>query len=255
MKNTRKLLSVLLVAALLILSAVPAFAEPYFDDNPMKIMWTTTEKTSSYYTTSLYIGSLTKKSTVTDVKSSKPSVVSIDYVAKYNSTSETKYFDPDRKETGSSSYVSIGLKIKKTGKATISFKVDGKTYKKVITAVSYENPVKSFQLTGVSTKNMKSLFAKKNYAEESLSKNAKAGAVKVTAAKGWKVKRIYWEDYSDYSDREYGFGSNGAATASMAIPSMKKNTSYYIYIQLRNEDLGVDQTVYYYLRPESNNRR
>ena len=48
MKNTRRLLCALLVAALLILSAVPAFAEPYVDTDPGKVMWSTTEKTSSY---------------------------------------------------------------------------------------------------------------------------------------------------------------------------------------------------------------
>ena len=47
MKNTRKLLSALLVVALLILTAVPAFAEPYVNTDPVTIMWSTTEKTSS----------------------------------------------------------------------------------------------------------------------------------------------------------------------------------------------------------------
>lgn len=255
MKNTRKLLCALLVAAMLILSAVPAFAEPYFDANPTKVMWSTTEKTSSYYYTSLYIGDLTKKSTVTDVKSSKPSVISIDYVQKYRSTSETTYFDPEEKKTSDSFSASIGLKIKKLGKATISFKVDGKDYKKDITAISYENPVESFQLTGISTKNLKSQFAQKNDVEATLTKNAKAGAIKVTAAKGWKIKTIYWEDYSDYSDRTHYYGGSGAASASMAIPGMKKNTSYRIYVLLQNADLGVSQTVYYRIQTASSNRR
>lgn len=255
MKNTRKLLSALLVVALLILTAVPAFAEPYVNTDPVTIMWSTTEKTSSYYTTSIYIGSLTKKSTVTDVKSSKPGVVSIDYIRKYNSATETTYFDPAKKESSKDYYVYIGLKVKKTGKATISFKVDGKAYKKVVKAISYENPVKSLQVTGINTKNLKSLFDKKNTVEGSLSKNAKAGAIKVTAASGWKVQRIYWEDYSNYNDREYGFGSGGVASASMAIPAMKKDTSYYMYVQFYNADLGVYQYAYYYLRPASSNRR
>lgn len=255
MKNTHRLLCALLVAALLILSAVPAFAEPYVDSDPEKIMWSTTEKTSSYYTDSIYIGNLTKKSTITDVKSSKPSVVSIDYVRKYKDTSETTYFDPSKKETYSSYYAYIGLKIKKLGKATISFKVDGKAYKKVITAISYENPVKSLQVTGINTKNLKSQFAKKNSAEATLTKNAKAGAIKVTAAKGWKVNRIYWEDYSNYNDRGYSFGGDGVATASMGIPAMKKNTSYYMYVQFQNAELGVSQTVYYRIQAASSNRR
>lgn len=255
MKNTRKLLSALLVVALLILSAVPAFAEPYVDTDPETIMWSTTEKTSSYYTTSIYIGNLTKKSTVTDVKSSKPGVVSIDYIRKYNSASETTYFDPAKKENSNDYSVYIGLKIKKTGKATISFKVDGKAYKKVVKAISYENPVKSLQVTGINTKNLKSLFDKKNSAEGSLSKNAKAGTIKVTAASGWKVQRIYWQDYSNYNNREYGFGGDGVASASMAIPAMKKDTSYYMYVQFYNADLGVYQYAYYYLRPASSNRR
>ena len=167
----------------------------------------------------------------------------------------TPYYDPERKETSDDFYAYIGLKIKKLGKATISFKVDGKAYKKVITAISYENPVKSLQVTGINTKNLKSQFAKKNSAEATLTKNAKAGAIKVTAAKGWKITRIYWQDYSDYSDRGYGFGSRGVASASMAIPAMKKNTSYYIYVQLLNADLGVGQTVYYRIQAASSNRR
>ena len=254
MKNTRRLLCALLVAALLILSAVPAFAEPYFDADPQKIVWSTTEKTDSYYVY-LYIGNLTKKSTVTDVKSSKPSVASIYYVEKSKYSSETTYYDPENKEKYEEYYANIGLKVKKTGKSTISFKVDGKTYKKVITAISYENPVKSLQVTGINTKNLKSQFAKKNSAEATLTKNAKAGTIKVTAAKGWKVKSIYWQDYSNYDDRQYSFGGDGVATASMGIPAMKKNTSYYMFVRFQNAELGVSQTVYYRIQAASSNRR
>lgn len=255
MKNTRKLLSALLVVALLIISAVPAFAEPYVDTDPVTIMWDTTETTSMTYVKTINIGNLTKKSTVTDVKSSKPGVVSIDYIQKYRSTSETTYFDPAKKETNNGYYVDIGIKVKKKGKATISFKVDGKAYKKVIKAISYENPVKNFQVTGINTKNLKSLFAKKNYAAGSLSRNAKAGAIKVTAASGWKVRTIYWRDYSNYNDRQYDFGGDGVSSASMAIPAMKKNTEYYMYVEFYNAELNVYQNAYYSIQAASSNRR
>ena len=255
MKNTRKLLSALLVVTLLILSAVPAFAEPYVNTDPQTIMWDTTEKTISYYTMSISISNLTKKSTVTDVKSSNPSVVSIYYIEKNKSINEYTYYDPDKEENYNYYSVYIGLKIKKTGKATISFKVDGKAYKKVIKAVSYENPVKSLQLTGVNTKNLKSLFAKKNTIYGSLSKNAKAGAIKVTAANGWKVRKIFWRDDSNYNDRAYGFGGDGVASASMAIPAMKKDVPYYMYVWFYNADLNVYEYVNYYLQPASSNHR
>jgi hypothetical protein len=111
-------------------------------------------------------------------------------------------------------------------------------------------------LTGVNTKNLKSLFDKKNTVNGSLSKNAKAGAIKVTAANGWKVRRTYWRDTSNtYNDRAYGFGGDGVASASMAIPAMNKDASYYMYVWFYNANLGVYQYAYYTLQPASSNHR
>ena len=250
MRNTRRLLCVLLAAALMILTVVPAFAEISIDTTA-ETFYLGSKNDPSNRTDWIYINGAEKNTKITDVKSSKKAVATIRGIER--GKRDYEYYDPDEKYSSYSAEIIIYLL--KAGKATISFKVDGKAYKKNYTVVNYVNPVKSFQLTGFNKKNLKSKFATNNSVNESMTGNAKTGYLKVTAASGWKVKSLYWCDRSDYTNRQYSFGSNGVNTAQMPTPSMSKSGSYYVYATLVNTKNGGTQTVYYNLNAASSNRR
>ena len=123
--------------------------------------------------------------------------------------------------------------------------MDGKTYKKKITVKGYTNPVKSLVLTGVSSKNLKSYFAKNYYNDMNLSKKAKAGYMKVSAASGWKIKSAWWEDGAAGQQYEfYCFGDNSASSVNLKIPAMKKAGKYYANMRFINTTTGGEQYIH-----------
>lgn len=251
MKNTRKLLCLLLAAALMILTVVPALADVDVDTTAQTIYLAKKDGsvTSSEW---IYIYGIEKNTKIVDVKSSNKAVAAIRCIER--SQSDYEYYDPDEERSDYSACIQVIFI--KAGKATVSFKIDDKTYKKNFTVVGYVNPVKNFQLTGFNTKNLKAKFVKGYEFDETMTRNAKAGYLKVTAASGWKVKELYWCDRNDYSNsRRYSFGTNGVNTAQMPTPAMNKTGSYYVRANLVNSKNGGTQTVYYYLNTAASNRR
>lgn len=251
MKNTRKLLCALLAAVLMILSVVPALADVYVETEA-ETYYLASKSNPSTRSDWIYISGIEKNTKITDVKSSNKAVATIRGIER--GQWDYEYYDPDEKSSSYSAEIYVNLI--KAGKSTISFKVDGKAYKKNYTVVNYVNPVKSYQLTGYNNKNLKSKFASVNSFNEPMTANLKAGYLKVTAAAGWKVKELYWSDRNDYSSsRRYSFGTNGVNTAQMPTPAMKKSGSYYVYATLVNTKNGGTQSVYYYLNTATSNRR
>lgn len=236
MKNIRKLLCAILAAALLILTALPALAEIEFDSSPVTV-YLSDKEGSSYVWADFSVWGLEKDSKITDVKSSNKKVVQVYSVQ--HSQGKTKYTEEDREDSEwYDAY--IENKALKAGTATVSFKVDGTTYKKKITVKGYTNPVKSLVLTGVSSANQKSKFAKGDYANIPLKKNAKAGYLKVSAASGWKIRRVYWYDRTDDDWDTYRQFSSGKGVASvkMPVPAMKKTGRYNVEVEFVNTKTG-----------------
>lgn len=237
MKIFRSLLCVALVAVLLCASAVPAFAANkltfYASDNSgERSTWE-----------NISIEGYKAGAKITGVKSSNKNVATV-YCLNRDDYSY-HYYEDDRTENHSSA--SIELMVRKPGTAKISYKVDNKAYTQEIEVLKYVNPVKVLKITGIGTTNLRSAFAKQNYADKKLKKNAKEGMVQVTAASGWKIRYVEWRD--DENDSWYEFYSWGkpVSSAKLHIPGMTKGKRYYVWLRFVNTKTGAEMPIDYYI--------
>jgi len=228
MKNTRKLLCALLAAALLILSVMPAYAVSV-DWRGAKMYLGSSNK-SHTIGFSVEINDLKANSKITSIKSSDKSIIRLSSLDTWDSSWKNLENSDDTSEDHSASIYLLGMK---KGKATVSFKVDGKTYKKEIQVLGFINPIKTFKLTGISSSNLKGKFAKTSYVATNLKSDAKAGSLKVAAASGWKITSVSWSAWSESKYRSFDLGS-GASSVSMPIPKMTKKGEYNIWIEMIN---------------------
>ena len=229
MKNTRKLICAILAAALLILSVAPAYAAVEVNWGSGKIYLGSSNDTDTNGT-SIQISGLKSDSKITTIKTSDKKTISLGSLDYWN----YRWKSLDGNEGNEDYEASIYIYAQKKGKATISFKVDGKSYSKSFEVLGYENPIKSLVLTGVSKANLKSKFANRSYAWTKLSKDAKAGDIKLSATNGWKITSIGWNAYNgDNGYRSFDFES-GVSSAKMPIPKMKKKASYNISMTFVN---------------------
>lgn len=77
------------------------------------------------------------------------------------------------------------FELRKPGKATITYKFNGKTYTHKLVVRKYANPVKTFK---IGTKNYATKF--KKYSSAQITAKLAGKKVKVTPAAGWKLKYI-----------------------------------------------------------------
>lgn len=243
MKHTRKLLCALLAAALLILSVAPAYAVSV--DTKAATIYMGSKDGSEWAYSSIEINDLTASSKITDVKTSNKAILRLGSLNTWDSTYSS--LGDDDEYSGADYSASIGVYGVKKGKATISFKVDGKSYSKTFTVVDFANPIKTLTLTGISSANLKSKFAKTSYLSEKLKANAKAGYLNVAAASGWKIISAEWTDQgSDYNAR-YFHSSKGVASMKIPVPAMKKNGNYYIWATFVNTKTKATMSINYHL--------
>ena len=220
MKHIRKLICAALVAALLLVTAAPAFAavSVYTDGNTL-YMTSTSGETPPF--ASIQIDGLKSTSKITGVKSSNKSVASV-YSTAMSSYIQTIH---ESNKTYKEYFSTIFVEPLKVGSATISFNVDGKSYNQKFTIAKYANPVKTFKLTGISGENLKSKFAKSAFASGKLKTASKAGYFQVDAASGWKIQRIEWNNYNGEDSRCY-LTPYGTSSAKIKVPAMKKGDDY-----------------------------
>lgn len=96
----------------------------------------------------------------------------------------------------------FGVKVRKAGKAKVTYTVGGSKRTLSFTVRKYSNPVKSFKL---GLKDYAAKF-KKAKSHNIAKRKANLGRVSVKPAKGWKLKRIY----SGYSARNALTVKNGS---------------------------------------------
>jgi hypothetical protein len=103
------------------------------------------------------------------------------------------------------------------------------------------------RLLRISSNNLKSKFAKTSHASAKLKKSAKAGLLKVTAAKGWKI--VYAGLWDAKASKEYQFYSweNPVTSVSLHVPAMKKGREYSAYARFVNSSTGGEIYVNYHL--------
>lgn len=240
MKHVRRIVCAALVAAMLVLSALPACAASV--DWGSKTIHLTSKSGEANFV-DIFIEDL-NGAKVTDVKSSKPGVVGI--ITRRDTVSTLVNYE-DENDHEEEDSVRIGLIGRKKGSATISFKINGKSYKHTYTVVGYVNPLKSFVLTGVGSANLKSKFNKGAIVNDSLKSDAKSGDLKIVTASGWKLKQVAWVDFKNDEDMTRNF-SKGASSAKMTLPAMKKSGEYVFKMHFINSKTKADTWLCYFLR-------
>ena len=236
-KNIKKILSVLMSAALLAgslaFAPVKAQAEIYAPES----------ETLTYYNTGDYVQfgvSEIPAGTDFDVASVKSSDTSVATVKEVYSAATGQDYG-----TG---HASIYLTVKKAGKTTVSYKIGKETYKTKITFkkgkssnVNYKNPLASITVSGLNgDKDFASKFDKSSglYDSLKLSKTQSKAAIKVKAKSGWNVESIdlstYFKDGSHYIDK-YDYGKSSATLDGLSLKK-SKDISYSISISFSGKD-------------------
>ena len=236
MKTFRRMLCLALIAMFLCASALPAFAAD----------------TRTFYlggkgtSTVEYIGiELGEGDKITDVKSSNKKIFTIYSFGKYHTHYiDTEYEDEEYESDSYSAEVDIMLK--KKGTANVTYKLNGQTQKIPVKILAYTNPVKTFKLTGLGKTNLASKFKKTRFVNAK-SKKTKAGYMEVTAAKGWKIEYISFQDSKAQNSRYIYAWDNPVSSLKMNVPAMKKGREYYASARLVNESNGADIYVSYHL--------
>ena len=240
MKNTRKLFCTILAVALLILSLMPAYAAVSVKADSNKIYLDSIG--GSYGYGYINIDGINANTKITDIKSSNTKILRPSGLDRWSSS----YKDLEGDYNSSNNDASISVRGLKKGKANITFKVDGKSYKQSFEVLNYVNPIKSLQLTGVGSANLKSKFAKDRYVNAKLSSNSKAGYVNVSAASGWKIRSVEWSDDSNDSRHSF-YSSKGVSSVKVIAPAMKKSGIYYIWLTFVNTKNGAEIPITYHL--------
>ncbi len=240
MKHVRRIVCAALVAVMLVLSALPACAASV--DWGSKTIHLTSKSGEANFV-DIFIEDL-NGAKVTDVKSSKPGVVGI--ITRRDTVSTLVNYE-DENDHEEEDSVRIGLIGRKKGSATISFKINGKSYKHTYTVVGYVNPLKSFVLSGISGANLKSKFANGVIVDDKLKADAKAGDLVLTAASGWKIKQVMWVDLKNDEDMTRNT-PRGASSVRMSLPAMKKNGQYAIRMHFINSKTKADTWLIYFIK-------
>lgn len=230
---------------------------------PTKITTYLSSKTYNAVDYSVYIGNLKSSSKISSVKSSKPALLTYTGYRKSYSTSGSEYFPASGSASGTPTknkeyyaylYCQMGI-----GSATLSYKIDSKTYKTSFKVYKYENPIKSIKIKGVnSDKSFASSYKERNSASFALSKTISNATVVVTPVSGWKITKISYSCYnsadnSSSSDSRSSYGTvtyktPRSAQTSYKMANFKKGQYSYVYIYLQNTKTGTSQTCTVYLK-------
>lgn len=135
-----------------------------------------TEKTISVHYGSFQIKGMKKNQKIVSLKSSNTNILRPDGAWRY--------------EDGR---VLIGYFYFKPGTVTISFKIEGKTYRTKVYLKEYVNPVKTCSISGISKngqKDLASLTKQKNSCGKLKCIEAKSRRVQASAKEGWKIQEI-----------------------------------------------------------------
>jgi len=240
MKTIRKLLCIALIVSILCVAAFPALAEIELVPESTTMYLNSTNSRNLTATRNIAISGIGLDSKITAPKNSKPAVLSIDQLKL-----ETRHLESFPGEAVDQITATLSVNLHRPGRSTVSVKVDGKTYKSKLKVEQYVNPVKSFVITGISGKNLKSQFRTSGSAVGTLASNAKAGQARLTVANGWIVRKIAFigaEDTITHQRRA------ATTTVKLPIPAMKKGQYYVISATLQNAATGGVIDIMYMLK-------
>ena len=237
MKTIRRLFCVALAVSMLCASAlaeiklIPESTTMYLNSRNGKSLTATRDIT---------ISGISPDSKIAAPESSNPSVLGIDHLTIGREWVES--FPGDKAEHNSAT---LSVRLHKPGKSTVSVNVDGETYKTKLKVAQYVNPVKKLVITGISGKNLKSQFKTSGSTSATLASDTEAGQVILTAAEGWRIRKIGFFSLDETITYER---KTGVSTYRMPVPEMKKGNVYAITARTENIATGGIIDIMYMLR-------
>ena len=246
MKKILKKLSCALLTAVMVCAMTPLAASAAINYSKTRIVYMPTSGKELGYD-EISINNIPAGQTIlkSNVKVSKGgSVISLDSFSSSSCKSTTEAF---RKGVKSSNYsdhfYNIGFAVKKPGTGKISFKVGNKTYTSTIKVLRYVNPLKSISITGVKG-NLAGKFKNSGHnAFRYTNKAQKSAVMKCTAANGWKITSVSFNNnrtYTQYSTN-YTAHNSGVSSSTLRVGSLSAKQSAYISFTLRNTKNGAIQ--------------
>ena len=234
-----------IVASMMVFVSVPAMAKaaPSCPTTATTAFSSTTE-TSRY--AGVYISNLTKKSKITDVKSSNKAVVEFRRVKYLHASSSTTYSDGSDGYGSNDYYAFIELTAKKAGTATLTYKVDGTKYTTKVVVRPYKNCVESLKVTGINSgKNIASKYSKNSYAYFKNSKAYSRIKIEAKAKTGCTVNSIYLYNYTTGQRLDLSIGGKRSTTAY--APGVKGTDRWYGNISIYDKNAGVSRDYYFHV--------
>ena len=240
MKLMKKLLCVALMAALMLAVAVPALANTNAPESVT--IYKSSKDNSHVMLGNIPIWDIDPDTKITKPKSSKTSILVIEGINRWSSA--TTWYDDSEGDMNADANIYVNPI--KAGRANVSFKVAGVAQKVAVTVKAYANPIKSFVITGISSNNLRAKFAKSSWVTDEMTKNAKKGSIKISAATGWKITGIDWRNEATGLDYSYWM-STPKTSVNLSIPAMKTTENYEITVNFENTTNGGSMFVGYYL--------
>jgi hypothetical protein len=252
MKNFKtKLLALVLVLATALSSAPLAVQAAV--SAPTEATYYLSSKTDTSYG-SIYLSGLSKSSEVTKIKSSKKSVVTLDYYEKDSYVNSYTNESLNSNDKSSSSYknysATIGFFMNKTGTSDITYTIGKKSYTTKVTVKKYTNPLETVEISGLKkgkSSNLKGLVdSSANASTLNLKSDQKDAKINLAVKKGWKIRNVYLND-NDYTFSQSIYSSKGLSSVTLNPGTLKKNVGYTLGIYMYNEEDGGELSIYYYI--------
>lgn len=239
MKIIRRVFSLVLTLLIILSAAIPAFAE----DSQITIYAKTKKNVQLYRlnksgvsTVTITLAESTKNFTIkrSTIKVT-PGTAGAALYRLYKNADVKEEAETGKNIRGTFGY-SIDLDIAKAGNAKVSYKLNGETYSFKVKVLDYENPIKTFKITGIKNgKNIASMVNNSIHADTiPINTSIKNAKVNVVPAEGWKIKYIEIDDTTTNQYRVLGTdGKMLSGTINWGTLNIKHN--YKIRVWLGND--------------------
>lgn len=216
-KTCKKLMTIVMAAVMLLMTAMPVFAESntglYIPKNMTMSLYSKQSTKNNPYLNTSYIACI--ENAKVSVKSSNPKVATVKVKSK-----------------------NIVVTAKKTGKATITVKKGSKNYRCKVTVSKYVNPISSIKVGNTTVSGKK--FNTNNYINVKYAKYAgKKTTIRFNVKKGWKIISTDYAQKTWAKDEGFKNGSKVKVsggkgfTATVDVMNTSTNQKECILVQFR----------------------
>ena len=237
-KTLKKMMALMIMAAVIMTSAVPTLAAFQYDKNITEYFLDSSSILGPSGERIIVMHGMPGK--ISNVKSSNKSVVKILSYSNYDNKYNYFHSSPTALKNSKDSYITY--QAKKPGSSTISFKVGSKTYKSKIKVLKYVNPLSSLTLTGINDgKSFHEEFNKKTSIGLKVKKSVSNAKITVKAKKGWVITSLRVSEQShQYYDDDYKSARSSMSLKHIRLRKGNGTSDYYtsIGIELMNKSNG-----------------